>query len=675
MKKPVLVSVFAIVLVVSFFYAWWPESIATAQGGNVRFLSHPRLFLTAAKKAELISRMNANTADYLAFKMSADALIANKPWLTVNSTLPAAIGSADTSITVVDGSQFPTGAFQIRINTELIGIASRSGNVLTVAASGRGKTTNVGWPTVAARHARDATVWLHMDGLSQIETPTMLALLVQMGLSEYALQARGAMSVLMMYAATVPGSRNLDQIRFYWANVALTYDWLYDHLTADDKVVYAEAMRQTTDYHLHAPNVPKEWFTLQVGRQSAVEGALFANIGNGQLRSELMLAAASYGDNPEALAQWIEAKAKVDKYLVPALTTGGAAEGVSLEGSEIPGTSWTQTLDIFDVIASATGDESYLSSVVDVVAPYAARNVFFGTMPGSTASTQTTAGSIAAGSRALTVRSSDGWSAGQSVRFALDTASGLPAAHETYITHVNGSTLTLADPSPLPATNRTVTHQINMIPWGDAVENDANQYLDTPGKEQFYEMMYRIVDRARKSNPMLAGQAKFWIDSNARTNTTGQTRRMRFMWHDPSVAPIDYRTTLPTIYGSVRPTSTGLVYGRSDWSSTPTMVYFLVNGERFDHTHSDHNSYGIWRKGVWLSREIPGYAVTPNPGPWFQDESKGGIELGKYRGPRYHNTLLMNLHGGVNGNSGALETGPAFIERSEIGAGYFYARG
>ena len=35
----------------------------------------------------------------------------------------------------------------------------------------------------------------------------------------------------------------------------------------------------------------------------------------------------------------------------------------------------------------------------------------------------------------------------------------------------------------------------------------------------------------------------------------------------------------------------------------------------------------------------------------------------------------MNLHGGVNGNSGALETGPAFIERSEIAAGYFYARG
>ena len=232
----------------------------------------------------------------------------------------------------------------------------------------------------------------------------------------------------------------------------------------------------------------------------------------------------------------------------------------------------------------------------------------------------------------------------------------------------------LANPSPLAATNRTITHQINMIPWGDAVENDANQYLDTAGREQFYEMMYRLLDRVRKSNPTLAGHIKFWIDTHARTNTTGQTRRMRFMWHDPAVAPVTIASRLPTIHGSVRPTSTGLVYGRSDWSATPTMVYFLVNGERFDHTHSDHNSYGIWRKGVWLSREIPGYAVTPYPGPWSQGGTNG-VDLGKYRGPRYHNTALMNLHGGVNGNSGVVETGPPFTERSEIAAGYFYARG
>ena len=678
MKRPILVVALAAVLVVALVYATRPGSSVSAQGGGVRFVGHPRLFLTPAKKAELIARMKANTADYQAFKASTDALIANRPWMTVNSTLEAALGTADTSITVLDGSRFPTGAFQIRINTELVAIESRSGNALRVASSGRGKTTNTGWPTVAARHARGATVWQHVDGLSHIESPPMLALLVQLGVPGYELQARAAMSVLMMYASTSSGSTNLDQIRYYWANVALTYDWLYDHLTSDDKATYAEAMRWTTDYHLHSPNVAKEWFAVQDGRQSLIESALFANIGNGQLRSQLMLAAASYGDNPQALAQWTVAKAKVDKYLVPAVTKGGAAEGVSLEGSEYSETSWTQTLDIFDLINSATGDDSYLRSVVDVVAPYAARNIFYSTMPGSTAALTTTTGTIAAGSRVLTVASTAGWEPGQSARFLLDAAPGLPAGHESYVTAVSGTTLTLANPAPSAATNQRVTHQISMIPWGDAVENDGNQYLDTPGREQFYEMMYRLMDRVRTSNPTLAGEIKFWIDSHARLNTSGQAKRMRFMWHDPDVPPLDYRRTLPTIYASARPTSTGLVYGRSDWSSTPTMVYFLVNGERFDHTHSDHNSYGIWRKGVWLSREIPGYAVTPYPGFWSVPGSSPAtnlVELGKYRGPRYHNTLLMNLHGGVNGNSGARETGPAFIERSEVASGYFYARG
>ena len=676
MRKAAQIVLFGVVLVAATLTdVPLPDNSAIdAQGRGGSFVAHPRLFLTPAKKAELVARLRANTSDAQLLKASADSLIANKPWLTLNSTLEVAAGRSDTTFSVADGSIFPTGPFQIRINLELISIASRSGNVLTVAANGRGVTTNVGWATAAAAHARGATVWQHMDGLSHVEAPPMLALLVQLGMPQYELPARAAMSVLMMYAATVPGSTSLDQIRFYWANVALTFDWLYDRLTANERTVYAEAMRWTTDYHLHAPNVPKEWFTLTVGRQSAVEGAVFANIANGQLRSELMLAAASYGDNPQAVAQWNEAKAKVDKYLVPALTTGGAAEGVSLEGSEYAATSWTQSLDIFDVIASATGDERYLSSVVDIVAPFAAKNMFYATMPGSTNSVQTTVGSIAAGSRALNVRNSEGWTPGQSVRFALDPSPGLPNAHESYVTSVDGQTLMLADPSPLAATNQTVTHQINMIPWGDAVENDAHQYLDTAANEQFYEMMYHLLDRVRKSNPTLASQIKFWIDQHARENTTGHTRRMRFMWHDPTVVPVDYRLTLPTIYGSVRPTSTGLVYARSDWSATPTMVYFLVNGERFDHTHSDQNSYGIWRKGVWLSREIPGYAVTPYPGPWHQGGSNG-IDLGKYRGPRYHNTVLMNLHGGANGNSGILEVGPPNVERSEIAQGYFYARG
>ena len=194
----------------------------------------------------------------------------------------------------------------------------------------------------------------------------------------------------MMYAATVPASTNLDQIRYYWANVALTFDWLYDHLTADDE----DDLRGSNalDYRLSsaraqcaervvygADRTPKRHRRSVVREHRKRATAIPADAGGRQLRRQ----PATRSLNGH------EAKAKVDKYLVPTLTKGGAAEGVSLEGSEYAETSWTQTLDIFDVIASATGDDSYLSSVVDVVAPYAARNVFYATMPGSTGSTET----------------------------------------------------------------------------------------------------------------------------------------------------------------------------------------------------------------------------------------------------------------------------------------------
>ena len=171
------------------------------------FVDHPRLFLTPAKKSELIARMRANTSDYQLFKASADSLVVDKPWLTVNSELAQTLDTTATSITVVDGSVFPTGSFQIRVNTELITIASRSGNILIVSPAGRGETTNVGWPTVAIRHVRGSTVWQHVNGLSHIETPPMLALLVQMGVPGYELRARAAVTARNLRAT---GRGSLD---------------------------------------------------------------------------------------------------------------------------------------------------------------------------------------------------------------------------------------------------------------------------------------------------------------------------------------------------------------------------------------------------------------------------------------------------------------------------------
>ena len=100
MKRTCLLLMVALIVPAALYLRDHGTTPVEAQARPASFVAHPRLLLTAAKKAELIARMKANTADYQSFKASADSLIANKPWMTVNSTLEAAIGAGDTSITV-----------------------------------------------------------------------------------------------------------------------------------------------------------------------------------------------------------------------------------------------------------------------------------------------------------------------------------------------------------------------------------------------------------------------------------------------------------------------------------------------------------------------------------------------------------------------------------------------
>ena len=58
----------------------------------------------------------------------------------IQTQLAAAIGSSDLTIQLVDASAFPTSGFWIKIGSETIEIASRSGNTLTVKNYGSGNT-------------------------------------------------------------------------------------------------------------------------------------------------------------------------------------------------------------------------------------------------------------------------------------------------------------------------------------------------------------------------------------------------------------------------------------------------------------------------------------------------------------------------------------------------------
>lgn len=72
------------------------------------------------------------------------------------TTLDGAISDVDTAIVVIDGSVFPSsGRFKVTIESEIIDIASRSGNTLTAETRGAEGTTGVAHSTsltIAMQH-------------------------------------------------------------------------------------------------------------------------------------------------------------------------------------------------------------------------------------------------------------------------------------------------------------------------------------------------------------------------------------------------------------------------------------------------------------------------------------------------------------------------------------------
>ena len=182
------------------------------------------------------------------------------------------------------------------------------------------------------------------------------------------------------------------------------------------------------------------------------------------------------------------------------------------------------------------------------------------------------------------------------------------------------------------------------------------------------------LDRLRVSNPTDAQHLKYFLDNTLKP--AGNNGKWQdFLWYDPDVQAVDYTTRLDTSFSTGSPDSTGLLIGRSDWTTQATWVYFLIGGEAYDHATSYFNSYGFKRKGVWLTRNLAGYGATGIswPPPHYNERNVGDSP---FVGARYHNNILMNRHGPINPFiDGAGWLGPARLTRNEVSSGYVYGRG
>ena len=631
--------------------------------------NRPRLILTASKKAGLLAKKNANHPDFAALKSYVDG--AMPPWITNVTALASSAGTSARTLTVTDGGRLPGSAFLVRIGTELIGCASRTGNTLNDCT--RGATpTDFGLPTVAMAHDAGTPVWEHRPGADYVNLTPMAALLVQLDTAGYEVKARGLLSTLAMYTMAGNLYQNGNYVRWFVPGFALAYDWNYANLTDHERTTYTEAMRLIARDHLtpqFCGGCAKETYAVEVNkRDTAIQTSLYGNVANGELQAVMMAAAASHGNNPAAGSQWSHGMRKVQDWLLPAIVDGVAADGISPEGSEYSAESYLQTLNIFNVIESATGNTAH-KPALEAYAAAVGKFLIYSTLPGTVKSAESTTGTIARGSSALTVDSPADFHKGQPIRVGLDVA---PWVMETAIVAVAGNTFTLRDVAIGPATKKPVTHIHRELAWGDATENAAFVYADSIVSDGHIAAGYKIVDLLKHANPEMAGYMRHWLDRVV--NDAGVAlwgKFLRFIYDDSSVPARDYREALPTLWGSSHAKSTGMLIGRSDWSATATLVHFLVGGEMYDHTHSHFNSYQIRRGGTWLSRELPGYGVSPFPGV-FQPL----IGEGKYLGARYHNTVLMNGHGGNNGHIMATElTTPATMTRSELSESMMYARG
>ena len=429
-----------------------------------------------------------------------------------------------------------------------------------------------------------------------------------------------------MYTMAGKLYQNGNYIRWFVPGVAIGYDWNFPNLTTHERTAYAEALRIIARDHLtsqYCAQCAKETYAVDVvKRDTAIQTALYGNIANGELQAVLMAAAASFGDNSEAPQQWAAGLKKVTSWLHPAIVDGVASGGNSPEGSEYSGESYLQTLAMFAMIESATGQSTFKNDL-ERYAAAVAKFLIYSTLPGTVKSSQSVNGSTSKGSSTLTVDAAADFRVGQPVRVGLDIA---PWVMETTIVGKSGNTFQLRDAAIGPATNKPVSHIHRELAWGDATENPSYGYVDSLISDSHIGAAYHVLDILKARNREVSGYVRYWLDEVVNDPSVGTYGKfLRFMYDDRSVESLDYRKSLPTLWGVTSPKATAMLIGRSDWESAGTLVHFLVGGEVYDHTHSHFNSYQLRRGGVWLTNELYGYDISPYPGVFNRISRKRSI--------------------------------------------------
>jgi hypothetical protein len=336
MPRPAALCMFLVSVLWVTGQAEAPQGATTrAAPGSTSFCTRPctRLLLTQTLKKTINDRRLANTAEWQRVNSFINAFLPSSGDYLHNTALLGALGTGGkgTTFTVASPTGFPCDAsnFQVRIDLELMTV-NCLGTTFTVIS--RGNSYGFGSLGVQS-HGMGAEVWRWAPVYACGDGSMMLAMMSHIGAgSGYQDRARACFGQLMLNYSPISGRHNLNTVRGGWWAIAVTYDWIRHALSQNEVDVYSAILAENARWHMD--NLKYCSSAGCQSRQAQFESAITANIGNGQIRGILAMAAAVAGDETTAQHTWSDAYAHYSDYLIPALASGTFSGGVTADGSE-----------------------------------------------------------------------------------------------------------------------------------------------------------------------------------------------------------------------------------------------------------------------------------------------------------------------------------------------------
>ncbi len=128
-----------------------------------------------------------------------------------------------------------------------------------------------------------------------------------------------------------------------------------------------------------------------------------------------------------------------------------------------------------------------------------------------------------------------------------------------------------------------------------------------PDRQLMIELSYHL---RRTGQTTLAKYAKYWLDNRQPYFSPLGRHNIGLEWLQLLWLDQDY----PAEFWGAEPKNhitPFMLLARSDWSEDATWVGFLAMRENHDHLHGDAGSFQVYRKGKWITQEIPGYGGGP----------------------------------------------------------------